>query len=54
MRRDGQRADKDEQKVEFEFPFIDLLGDGHSSFRWVPFQLILGSNADALAGCQAY
>ena len=42
------------QRAGFEFPFLDLLGDGYSSFRWHPFQLIEASNSDAIVGSRAY
>ena len=38
----------------FEFPFLDLLGDGYSSFRWAPAQLISGSHSIAVEGSRAY
>jgi hypothetical protein len=40
--------------VGFEFPFLDLLGDGYSSFRWAPAQLISATNDIALEGSRAY
>lgn len=42
------------QRVGFEFPFLDLLGDGYSSFRWAPAQLISATNDIALDGSRAY
>jgi len=42
------------QRVGFEFPFLDLTGDGYSSFRWAPAQLISASNNIALEGSRAY
>lgn len=38
----------------FEFPFLDLLGDGYSSFRWAPEQLITSDHLIALAGSRDY
>lgn len=38
----------------FEFPFLDLAGDGYSSFRWAPAQLISATNDIALEGSRAY
>lgn len=38
----------------FEFPFLDLVGDGCSSFRWTPAQLISATNDIALEGSRAY
>ena len=43
-----------EQRVGFEFPFLDLLGDGFSSFKWAPEQMITASNADAISGSREY
>jgi hypothetical protein len=40
--------------VGFEFPFLDLTGDGYSSFRWAPAQLISATNDIALEGSRAY
>lgn len=37
-----------------EFPFVDLLGDGYSSFRWAPAQLITAGHEIALQGSAAY
>lgn len=42
------------QRVGFEFPFLDLVGDGYSSFRWAPAQLISSTNDVALEGSRAY
>ncbi len=33
---------------------MDLLGDGHSSFRWAPAQLITAAHEIALEGSRAY
>jgi hypothetical protein len=44
----------EKQRVGFEFPFIDILGDGYSSFRWVNYQLIEASNTAALDGSRDY
>ncbi|KAM7193135.1 hypothetical protein V8F33_008007 [Rhypophila sp. PSN 637] len=49
----GVRLD-DFSRVGFEFPFLDMLGDGYSSFRWAPEQLISGSNTIALSGSRDY
>ena len=38
----------------FEFPFLDLIGDGYSSFRWAPAQLISSTNDIALDGSREY
>ncbi|KAL2261015.1 hypothetical protein VTK26DRAFT_4810 [Humicola hyalothermophila] len=45
---------QDFSRVGFEFPFLDLTGDGYSSFRWAPAQLITATNDIALGGSQAY
>ncbi|KAL2146547.1 hypothetical protein VTI28DRAFT_3438 [Corynascus sepedonium] len=44
----------DFSRVGFEFPFLDLAGDGYSSFRWAPAQLISATNDIALEGSRAY
>ncbi|KAK4235899.1 hypothetical protein C8A03DRAFT_36222 [Achaetomium macrosporum] len=44
----------DFSRVGFEFPFLDLLGDGYSSFRWAPAQLISATNEIALEGSRKY
>ncbi|TIC98855.1 hypothetical protein CH35J_006127 [Colletotrichum higginsianum] len=44
----------DFSRAGFEFPFLDLLGDGASSFRWAPEQLISATNAAAITGSEAY
>ncbi|KAK3942498.1 hypothetical protein QBC46DRAFT_72057 [Diplogelasinospora grovesii] len=44
----------DFSRVGFEFPFLDLLGDGYSSFRWAPAQLISATNTIAVEGSRAY
>ena len=43
-----------QQRVGFEFPFLDLLNDGHSSFRWAPSQLITATHEIALQGSKDY
>jgi len=44
----------DFSRVGFEFPFLDLLGDGYSSFRWAPSQLITASHSIAVQGSREY
>lgn len=44
----------DFQRAGYEFPFVDRLGDNHTSFRWVPHQIITASNSDAVQGSRAY
>jgi hypothetical protein len=41
-------------RAGFEFPFLDLLGDGSSSFRWAPEQMISADNLVAIEGSEAY
>ncbi|KAL8366792.1 hypothetical protein RB595_008757 [Gaeumannomyces hyphopodioides] len=41
-------------RVSLEFPFIDLLGDGYTSFRWAPEMLLTGSNTIAVSGSADY
>lgn len=38
----------------WSFPFLDLLGDGYSSFTWAPAQMISASVQVAIEGSQAY
>ncbi|KAK4173811.1 hypothetical protein QBC36DRAFT_193773 [Triangularia setosa] len=45
---------EDFSRVGFEFPFLDFMGDGYSSFRWAPAQLISATNDIALEGSRAY
>ncbi|KAK1778028.1 hypothetical protein QBC45DRAFT_451934 [Copromyces sp. CBS 386.78] len=45
---------EDFSRVGFEFPFLDLSGDGYSSYRWAPAQLISAGNAIAIDGSRAY
>lgn len=42
------------QRVGYEFPFLDLLGNGYSSFRWAPQQIITSTNQIAIVGSEAY
>ena len=52
-----QRADgsaRTAQRIGFEFPFLDFLDDGHTSFRWAPVQLITESNDIAVNGSRHY
>ena len=44
----------DFQRAGYEFPFVDFLGDNYTAFRWVPHQIITGSNMAAVQGSQAY
>ncbi|CAK7209528.1 hypothetical protein SBRCBS47491_000474 [Sporothrix bragantina] len=44
----------DFQRAGYEFPFVDLLGDNYTSFRWAPHQIITASNSGAVVGSRAY
>ncbi|KZL71959.1 hypothetical protein CT0861_01228 [Colletotrichum tofieldiae] len=44
----------DFSRAGYEFPFLDLLGDGASTFRWAPEQLISATNPTAVTGSEAY
>ncbi|KAH7137825.1 hypothetical protein EDB81DRAFT_656172 [Dactylonectria macrodidyma] len=44
----------DFSRAGFEFPFLDILGDGSSSFRWAPEQMISAANLAAIQGSEAY
>ncbi|KAI6382175.1 hypothetical protein MCOR25_000766 [Pyricularia grisea] len=44
----------DFSRVGYEFPFIDLLGDGYSSFRWAPAQFLSADNGMAVNGSRDY
>lgn len=45
---------EDFSRAAFEFPFIDLLGDGHSSFRWAGTSIITALNPSAIEGSEGY
>lgn len=42
-----------QQSAQFRFPFIDLLGDGYSTFSYVP-TFFVSENIAALAGARTY
>lgn len=44
----------DFSRASLEFPFIDIFGDGHSSFRWAGTFLITASNELAIEGAESY
>ncbi|KAF2802523.1 uncharacterized protein BDZ99DRAFT_551387 [Mytilinidion resinicola] len=44
----------DFSRAGIEFPFLDLLGDGFTSFRWASELLMTASNAVAISGTVAY
>ena len=41
------------QSSQFRFPFIDVLGDGYSTFSYIP-TIFISNNAIAVAGADAY
>ena len=41
------------QTSQFRFPFIDVLGDGYSTFSYIP-TIFVSDNAIAVAGTEAY
>jgi hypothetical protein len=47
-------TDTVEQRAGLEFPFLDLLADNTTSFKWAPAMLMTASNAIALSGAQDY
>jgi len=44
----------DFQKVQIVYPFVDLLGDGYSSFAYEKYLLLTADNLVAVAGVAAY
>ncbi|KAI1341020.1 hypothetical protein F5Y15DRAFT_414749 [Xylariaceae sp. FL0016] len=44
----------DFSRASFEFPFIDIFGDGTSSFRWMGSSMISASNPMAVEGAASY
>ncbi|KUI52564.1 hypothetical protein VP1G_00033 [Cytospora mali] len=45
---------QDFQRFGWSFPFIDLLGDGYSSFTWAPAQMISADHQIAINGSRDY
>lgn len=41
------------QTAQFRFPFVDLLGDGYSTFSYIP-SLFISNNPIAIVGAAAY
>lgn len=41
------------QTAQFRFPFVDLLGDGYSTFCYIP-NIFISNNPLAIAGAEAY
>jgi hypothetical protein len=50
----GEYKIDDFSRASIEFPFVDLLGDGSSSFRYSPALFITASHALAIQGAQVY
>lgn len=52
----GRRAGANRypQRIGWSFPFVDLLGDGFSSFTWAPAQMISSTVPIAIAGSEEY
>ncbi|KAJ4425232.1 hypothetical protein N0V82_000042 [Gnomoniopsis sp. IMI 355080] len=44
----------DFQRIGWSFPFVDLLGDGYSSFTWAPAQMISSTMEIAINGSRDY
>ncbi|CAN8095532.1 unnamed protein product [Discula destructiva] len=44
----------DFQRIGWSFPFVDLLGDGYSSFTWAPAQMISSTVDIAIDGSRDY
>ncbi|KAI1078625.1 hypothetical protein F5B20DRAFT_581980 [Whalleya microplaca] len=44
----------DFSRASFEFPFIDIFGDGRTSFRWAGTSMISAHNKDAIQGAESY
>ncbi|KAF2713887.1 hypothetical protein K504DRAFT_450523 [Pleomassaria siparia CBS 279.74] len=49
----GYKID-DFSRSGFEFPFLDLLNDNHTSFKWAPSMLMTAGHDIALNGAQDY
>lgn len=47
-------SNKRQQRFGWSFPFIDLLGDGYSSFTMAPAQMISADNQVAINGSRDY
>ncbi|KAI0376613.1 hypothetical protein F5Y04DRAFT_199330 [Hypomontagnella monticulosa] len=41
-------------RASFEFPFLDIFGDGYTSFRWTGTSMISASNTLAIEGAEGY
>lgn len=42
------------QRAVLEFPFLDIFGDGYSSFRWAATMMITANNEMAITGSRGY
>ena len=49
----SSKANNMAQSAQFRFPFIDLLGDGYSTFSYIP-ALYISNDPIAIAGSRAY
>ncbi|KAK7533944.1 uncharacterized protein J3D65DRAFT_647021 [Phyllosticta citribraziliensis] len=41
-------------RISIEYPFVDLLNDGYTSFRYVPVQAMVSTNIVSILGSAAY
>ena len=53
VRGSGGLQVPDFSSAQFRFPFIDLLGDGYSTFSYIP-DILVDQNPIAIAGARAY
>ena len=53
IRGPGGLQAPDFTSAQFRFPFIDLLGDGYSTFSYIP-DVLVSENPIAIAGAKAY
>ncbi|KAK8247032.1 hypothetical protein HDK90DRAFT_473365 [Phyllosticta capitalensis] len=45
---------QDFTRISIEYPFVDLLNDGYSTFRYVPVQAMISTNIVSILGSAAY
>ncbi|KFZ18836.1 hypothetical protein V501_00990 [Pseudogymnoascus sp. VKM F-4519 (FW-2642)] len=50
----GTQLIPDFQSVHIFYPFVDLLGDGYSSFVYGKYLILTGTNTIAIGGSEAY
>ncbi|OBT89193.1 hypothetical protein VE02_01667 [Pseudogymnoascus sp. 03VT05] len=50
----GTQLIPDFQSVHIFYPFVDLLGDGYSSFVYGKYLILTGTNTAAIGGSEAY